>query len=269
MLFLITSSIFLLKEIENTYLFIITALTIGYATANCEIKCLYMAVNRGNINKKSKNLKTFNSLKVFGIAAGFFFAALLYDKGISTHISLIITILILILILSLKESFNEKQSNLDIKNFSYSDISFNKIIAIIFFILDVSLFSFWYIFLPSKMIEANFNSFDIAIFLTAQAIFHAGFQFFWANVVRKIGSITSFLVSYGLHLVIIFVISSFVDSFIIGIILFSLMGLVNSGTFLASSLLFYKKDKNYIGDNYIHLMASNFGKFFGVFLWNI
>ncbi len=247
-------------------IFTIGAFVLGFSTANCEIRCVYNSVYNKEYSDKAKFLQVYNMLKVMGIALGFSSAALLSGGVTSIYISITLTALML-LVLSLSiitEIFKKINISTNvILNIGFSSFTPIKGIYIFLFVMDVSVFTFWYIFLPEKLISKGFKGVEILVYLVIQSLFHASFQIVWRKLILKIGAMFSYWISFISHLAIITWIGYTEFGFYEGLLLFSIMGILNSGTFLASSLLFYKNKITNLGDNYLHLGASHTGKFIG------
>lgn len=251
----------------NYYIFLLFAFTLGFCTANCEIRCIFLSIINEEVDKKAKNLQIYNMLKVTGIGIGFFSGAMLSGKNNEILVSLIFTILLLIVlccltVIELKKIC--KPNSAQIKNIGFSHFSIRKNIYILLFVLDVSLFTFWYVYLPKQMLSNGFQGLDISLFLALQSIFHAGFQNMWRKIILRIGAMKSYWLSFILHIAIVIFIGNSKFGFLESLSLFALMGIMNSGTFLSSSLLYYHNNSKALGDNYIHLGASHLGKYIGV-----
>jgi len=251
----------------SEWLSLTTFFMLGVSTACCEIKGINIAVGGRSYSKKIKGLQLYNMLKVGGIGLGFISGSLLAsDRSFfifSTTLTSLCTLLLIYLTFSVtigEWSNTKKQQNI---NVGYSPWNSTKLISIILIILDVSFFTFWYIYLPSELIIKGFGGTDIAVFLALQSLAHILGQVLWRHIVVRIGSYLGFGISFILHLFVVVLLSVLAFDFTLGATLFIIMGLVNSGTFLSSSLLLYKQNKNNIGDNYLHLLASYFGKFIG------
>ncbi|MBW4625343.1 MAG: hypothetical protein KME49_07540 [Brasilonema octagenarum HA4186-MV1] len=258
--------IFMAYREFNYYIFSSFAFILGFSTASCEIKCVFLSIINEGVDKKAENLQIYNMLKVAGIGIGFFSGAMLSGRNNEICVSLIFTILLLVIlclltVIELQKFY--KPSSEKIHNIGFSHFSIRKNICLVLFVLDVSLFTFWYIYLPKHMISNGFQGIDISLFLAIQSISHAGSQNMWRKVILQVGAMKGYWLSFVLHIAIVIFIGNSKFGYLESLSLFTLMGMLNSGTFLASSLLYYHNNNKALGDNYIHLGASHLGKYVG------
>jgi len=245
------------------------AFLLGFTIANYEVKSMYAAISSEVEKEMIKNLGTYNMFKVMGIALGFFWGALLSGNKAFYYSSFLFTgfalsILLASIIIAAKKEMTVTSNK--ISDIGISNISWKKLSYALLFILDVMLFTFWYVYLPQKMIAQGFIGIEISIFLSLQAFSHAICQSLWGKLIIKFGALKSYCVSFLLHIFIVLAIGNIMFNFLIGCILFIIMGTFNSGTFLASSRLFYGNKSKSLSDNYLHLGSSHLGKTLGTLL---
>lgn len=245
------------------------AFFLGFSTANTEAKCLFNSVLDNHLGRMASNLQLYNTLKVSGICFGFVVAALLSGGALSSGIALYITsvILLILLVVAFYTYVQEKSSNIIIsvdRVGIFRDFFSKRSFRLLLFVLDVGLFTYWYIYIPEKMVDIGFIGWQISVFLAVQALLHISMQSVWRSLIISYGATKCFWLSFIFHALIVFFIGHIEFSFIQGVAFFAVMGCVNSGTFLASSLIYYNEGKRSLNNNYFHLIASHVGKLVGV-----
>ncbi|MGP4074147.1 hypothetical protein ACTWQB_16715 [Piscibacillus sp. B03] len=270
--------------VESLLSFRILALFTGFSLVSTEVYNLKLATNSPEINELRKKLGNFNFLRVFGIALGFMLSGLIAGGTFARTSALVILIISNVILIVLSFLWVESKNKLD--NFAIKDLRlFNKDtlklfhigrypfvtkVGIVFIILDLTIFTFWYAYIPFKLeINLDLTSELIGLMLTIQAIVHAFGQLLWQKIIMYLGNIKSFLLSISLHVLIILVITSpFEYNISILIVLFIIMGTVNSGTYLASTSLFYNgqfPNSHFLRIG-VHQLCSNTGKWLGTLL---
>ncbi len=249
------------------------AISLGLTTAWCEVMCLFLSNDATGHENRLNQLKNYNTLKVFGIALGFFFGALMAGTATDKVISGVFTSLVFAMLIYYTRIWFRSDLNL-LSHYHPDDmislVTWKTLSMLTLFVFDLMVFTFWYIYLPYVLIGKGFSAEQVAIFLSFQAFIHAISQQVWKYVVLKLAALAVFSTSLLLHVLMVVVIANSDLQFFGMLWFFGIMGLVNSGIFLSSSVLYYGSFKpSKIEHNLMHMGASHFGKFAGVILWKI
>jgi hypothetical protein len=264
---------------------------LGTSLVGTEILGLRLAITSTERGTLRTNLALFNSLKVSGYAFGFLLGCLVVGSDLSVSVAHLFIILIslatiafaLLGILRFRnrpicddiverspatiESLNQRDAAGEVRRFRWSTI-----IYFGFIVADVTVFSFWYVYIPYRLHTVNgVPSATVGAWLTAQAFIHALFQYPWRLLLKYTGEVAGYLVSLAMHILIVAVITHLVPTnYGLMTILFVVMGMVNAGSYISAGTLFHSTINSSLKFRSvnIHQIGSSIGKYYGTVIAN-
>ncbi|WP_222435693.1 MFS transporter [Fluviispira vulneris] len=250
------------------------AIIMGLSSSSIEVASLSYATNTSDKSTLKNQLMMLNFLKILGISLGFFIGCLVTSSHKSKEISNIAIYFMAFTSILLSFFIDTAKRNEEKVRFSLMQFFKNKNfkhlnLCIVLFILDLTVFSFWYTTIPPALKSNGFDVSIIGIFLAIEAFCHAFSQKLWLKFSYYIGEKVTFFTSLFSHIFILIVILLSNSRSVMEIlILFILLGISNSGTYINSAALFYSRnyDINKFQLISLHLIASSVGKFLGPFI---
>lgn len=264
------------------------SILLGTSLIGTEILGLRLAITSTDRDVLRTNLALFNSLKVSGYAFGFLLGCLVVGSDLSVsiaHFSIIFISLSTVLfgLLGILRFRNRPICD-DISPATYELTDKREVVealdhsrwpAIIYFgfiVADVTVFSFWYVYIPYRLHTVNgIPSATVGTWLTVQAFVHACFQYPWRSLLKYTGEVAGYTISLALHILIVIVITHLVPmDYGMMTILFALMGMVNAGSYISAGTLFHStiNSSSKFRRVSIHQIGSNIGKFYGTVVAN-
>ncbi|MFS0520051.1 hypothetical protein ACEYW6_35925 [Nostoc sp. UIC 10607] len=266
-----------LPGLKMSWLYYFFAVILGICLVGNQTSSLRIAINQAKQTSLRQNLSTFNALKVIGTALGFVCACFLAGDNFFIIFGRLIISIVGILLIYLAVvyfqrfhnnfQFNQVTSEEEVNNLVFSENLVKTISGICFIIVDLVVFNFWYSYIPAKLTKMpGITEEFVGIFLAIQCLTHAGGQFLWRRICTGLGEIYTYLISLSAHVIIVFIITStFHYTISEFMVLFLVMGIVNSGTYIASTTWYYSS--GYPVSKYsriaVHQIASNIGKWIG------
>jgi predicted MFS family arabinose efflux permease len=268
--------------------YMVFAVLMGFSVAGTEAASMMVAVEKPTRSVLVKRLSLFNALRVVGMALGFLLGCLIAGERDALRVAasmLSLAALAQVLLSGVAWS-RFRQRELVTSTFEEPPGSLRGSIippisppkppriarglgSLGLFVADLIVFSFWYSFIPHSLKASGEGEVHIGLYLAIQAMSHAVGQYFWKIVLMRLGELPSFFISLAGHIAMVcLIVRAGGASFTVYIAMFVLMGLLNSGTYLASTVWYYaagypRSRHTQVG---LHQTASSLGKWLGASL---